>query len=196
MNRFHLALTDAESILLSRLELSYDDPSIASDKRAKAFEANKRYVVLLMESLLDRDAIPSHRWAFWNSPDYQFDSRSKRSRREVFEGNHKADYHLYEHPHFLKYLRYFLFGPRVPVDLVNEFEDDCSERGLRFDSLTSGDIFPLREVSRQIVRKAVKNYGCLKNNITEELFKIYLELGIEASTAMFVYKQVNKLQLS
>lgn len=65
----------------------------------------------LMHSLLGRGAIPEIRMRFFTDPEFNIRGRGK-SRAQMFEANGTHGAAIYRHGNFLKYLRYFLYGPR------------------------------------------------------------------------------------
>src|SRR5260370_25677021 len=76
----------------------------------------------LMASLIKRNAIPNHRVQYFTNPDYHFGS-TKGAYKDVFERNGTKGREIFEHPHFLKFLRYFLFGASLPEDAIREFAE-------------------------------------------------------------------------
>jgi len=56
--------------------------------------------------LLERNAIPEHRFKYFTDPDYR-KGRIKGSRRDLFRRNRNSDEEILRHPHFLEHARYF-----------------------------------------------------------------------------------------
>lgn len=74
-----------------------------------------RRMVPLMRSLAAKGAIPEARARYFLDAD--FNPGDTRSRRDVFVGNGcRTDKEIFGHPHFLKYLRYFVEGPGLPAE--------------------------------------------------------------------------------
>ena len=98
MEKYHIELTDKESILVDEIDFeSYTHES---------YLANKQPILALLESLTGRDAIPEQRLKYWNDPDY-CTTPGKASHKGVFEGNGCTGDDIYTHPHFPQVSRLF-----------------------------------------------------------------------------------------
>lgn len=139
MEKYHIGLTSAEQAILATIDLRASHQN--HDEGHASFKANKEPILALLKSLSDRSAIPQERLNYWNDPEYK-QGRMKASRKEVFERNgcHGAD--IYMHPHFIPYLRYFLFGAELPDAVITAFEEKVGNP----QWVTSGDIVPIGRV--------------------------------------------------
>ncbi|MDP3072299.1 MAG: hypothetical protein Q8N18_18555 [Opitutaceae bacterium] len=128
----------------------------------------------LTKSLLDRKAIPEPRIRYFFDP--EFNLGKNYSRKDQFERRGNQGDAIYTHPHFLKYLRYFLFGPDLPPTAIGAFAQRVTESG----GFVSDSDYP---DLNQIVRQAIKTYGLDPAAAAEEFFKLALECGLDPSTA-------------
>lgn len=138
----------------------------------------------LSRSLLKRKAIPAIRWNYFTDP--ELNTRGyRKSRKEVFEENGARGDEILRHPHFHKYLRYFVLGPEIPSTAINEF----AELAKQCAPITSGDT---REFC-SLAKKQVKNLGLNPKNVAEEYFKLGLELELGEDIAYAVRRDVMQM---
>lgn len=163
-----VALTPEEQALFDRIDF---DLSGEYDSRIASLVA----AADLAESLLRRGAIPEVRRRYLTDPDLNVGGRGK-SRITVFEGNGRHGREILEHPHFLKYLRYFLFGPDLPKSTIERFRniliDDAGTSGMMLDQLCRSARAEARLLGR-----------C---DAGEEFFKLALECGVDEGVARSV----------
>jgi len=88
------------------------------------------------------------------------------------------------HPHFLLYLKYFLFGPDLPHETMDRFRQAVADCG----NITSGDIGPLCELARSLARQ--QRAG---RDLADEFFKLALECGLDPSDAREVRDSVKRI---
>jgi len=135
----------------------------------------------LAESLLRRHAIPDIRWRYFTDPELNVGGHGK-SRRCVFEENGCKGRAILRHPHFLKYLRYFIFGPDLPRETVERFRQVVVD-----DAGTSGEVLgQLRSVARAEARRL----GHPRVDLREEFLKLALECGLDDFVALSVRSAV------
>jgi hypothetical protein len=175
IEKYHLQLTDDEVATLMQIDLHDDFPS-GIDGHA-VYLANRKPILKLMQSLLERDAIPRRRLAFWRDADLK-PGQTKGSRMQMFEKNGNVGDEVYTHPGFKQYLRYFLFGAHLPADAIAEFEDKVGNR----EWFGGSDIIPLMKKTREIVRK----YGL--QGEADEFLKLALDAGLNNYNALSVRK--------
>jgi len=140
-------------------------------------------VLHLLKSLVDREAIPEARLRYWSEPEYQI-GRVKGSRKGLFERNGRQGQEIYTHPHFLEYLRYFLFGAQLPEQAIAELEEIVGNA----EWVTSGDVTKITKGTRRIVRE----HGLQGEH--EEFYRLALDMGLSQSfarTVLAAAKQVN-----
>lgn len=175
---FKLALTEEEEALLPRVTLdalAVPGPDAVRENGERAAE--------LTAMLLERKAIPEHRVRYFTDPDYYIGGRGS-SRKQLFERNTSGPAML-RHPHFLDYLRYFIYGPNLPQGVMESFRDSVEACGY----VTSGDIAPLAKEARTLTR----NHGLDSYTAAEEFFKLALELDLSPSQARPIRDSVKKI---
>jgi hypothetical protein len=176
---FAIALSSDEQSLLSQINIDPRTLKAASDSRK-----NGEAVCLLMRALLHRNAIPSHRRNWFTQADCNPAGRCK-SRQQVFEGNGTAGDDIFRHPHFLPYLKYFLFGPDLAHETIDRFRQAVADCG----NTTSGDIGPLCGLARNLARQ--QRAG---RDLAEEFFKLALECGQDPFDAREVSDSVKRIR--
>jgi hypothetical protein len=174
---YAIELTDEETVLLSDIEL---------DAMQLDYEKLKRqepHVLGLLKSLLDRGAIPQTRLRYWSDPNFQ-NGRVKASHKGLFERNGTVGQEIYTHPHFLDYLRYFLFGAQLPERVIAEFGVVVGNPNW----VTSGDVTNITKGTRRIVRE----YGLQTEH--EEFYRLALDMGLSLSFAQSVRDAVKRVK--
>lgn len=182
MEKFHIALTENEKALVGNIDFE--------SFTHESYIANQEPVLSLLKSLSDRNAIPEQRLKYWNDPEYNIGGYKNTSKKGTFERNGKKGGELYTHPPFLKYLRYFLYGADLPDQLIKQFRIGCKEGHVNFDYVTSGDIEPICKSARKVARIAIRDYKLEKRHITEELYKLCLDMELDNRYARMVRNDV------
>jgi hypothetical protein len=122
----------------------------------------------LAESLFKRNAIPEVRVAYFMDPSMNVGGHGK-LRQEVFEKNGTSGRDILRHPHFMDYLRYFIYGPDLPASTIRGFfqiiEDDVGTSGMVLDQI------------RAYVRKEVRDKQLNPGHAADEFFKLAHEIG-------------------
>ncbi|MEH6435081.1 hypothetical protein [Massilia sp. DD77] len=136
-----IELTERESELLSEIAFRYTSHD--------ELRASLTPMAALTASLLERGAIPEVRLLYFTDPERNPGGRGK-SRQQIFERNGTSEAEISAHPHFLKYLKYFIYGPDLPLSIVAKFKETMSFSGY----LTAGDINDLVPAARAAVRSA------------------------------------------
>jgi hypothetical protein len=186
MNKFHIELTTEEQELVSRIDLRSNHGR--HDEGHAAFLANQAPILALLDSLDGRDAIPAQRLSYWTDPAYNVTGRVRTSHKGLFERNNCTGDEIYTHPHFLKYLRFFLHGAELPANIIAEFEAEVGEP--RWVSLS--DAIPLGKVAREITKR--HGLSLTPHSAAEEFFKLCLDLGLSVNLADAVSRAVRKLK--
>lgn len=184
MGKYHIELTDEEQELVDAITLRMPLFGENQSDSHSIYLANKRPIVALLKSLNKRGAIPEVRLKYWDDPDYNTDHRFKVSNKGLFERNGCMGQDIYTDPHFLPYLRYFLFGAELPDSVIVEFEKKVGNPNW----LTSGDILPIGKFARKLVRQ----HDLDRRRAPEEFFKLCLDMGITLSYAESVMDSVKK----
>ena len=182
MDKHYIQLTDREAELLENIDLRVKHKS--HDEAHAAYKANREPILALLRSLSERDAVPQERLRYWLDPAYNT-SRLKASHKGVFERNGRRGKEIYTHPHFVPYLRYFLFGADLPDVVIAQFETAVGNPAW----VSSGDIVPMGKHAKDLVRE----YRLDRRVAAEEFFKLCLDLGLGVYTAASVRCAVMQL---
>ncbi len=94
---------------------------------------------------------------------------------------------IFRRPHFVKYLRYFVYGPDLPKPVIEAFQQKVIDCGTPF---TSGDSITLRDFARHLTR----SHGLAAGDAAEEFYKLALDCGLDAGDARSVRDVVKKLR--
>jgi hypothetical protein len=168
-----IELNDREIELLNRISFDSDNQ--------QEIRASIMPMVALSELLLQRNAIPSVRLSYFSDPERNPGGKGK-SRKQIFESNGTYGKQIFAHPNFMKHLRYYVFGPNLPDDIIQLFKETAELSSY----LTDGDIDDLLPNARSIVRK----YRLNPYEASEEFFKLALECGASPSSADKARKSV------
>lgn len=168
-------LTTEEEILLS---------TIVFHPRKLDFEAtqaNGERAKRLMLSLLEHNAIPEARKAYFTDPEYNL-ARGKFSKLGGFKRNGCSLDEILKHPNFLKYLLYFVYGSQLPEAVKADFLNSTRETG--------GNERDLSVLAKQQVRRFDLN----PKEIAEEFYKLGLDCGLAQYQAKTIRNAVFNLK--
>lgn len=179
-----IELNENEKDLVSRIDF---DPSGRSQNR-DSWQLAADAMAELMRSLLQRNAIPEPRKKYFTDPTYNVGGHGL-SRLQVFEKNGTRGDAIFQHGNFVKYLRYFLFGPDLPTDAIESFQRKVADCGEPF---TSGDSLTVADFARQLTRAHRLNPG----QAAEEFYKLALDCGLDADDARTIRDTVQKVRAS
>jgi hypothetical protein len=177
-DQFAITLEPTETAILASIEFD------AHKIRHETAQTNGSAVVELMRLLVKRRAIPEARARYWADPDYQ-NGRTKASHKVVFQRSGNTGDEIYKHPHFLAFLRYFLYGADLPSKVIAALKAKVGNP----DWLTSSDIVPLTDFARTLARQ-----NGLDHEASEEFFKLALDLGLPIDTAGAIRRSVMKIR--
>ena len=152
-----LELTDEERQLLRSIDFA--EPSNTSCEAARK----------LCLALVRRNAVPKVRQNWVSEARYNVGGRGK-SVLEVFVSNGTDGEEIFAHGDFLKYLRYWIFGPDLPPSFVDGF---CA--CVNDDRGTSGN---MRKGLMSYVRQATRVHALRAEDVREEVYKLSLECGL------------------
>lgn len=155
-----ISLTAEEQALLERLP--NDAPS-----DHEGWVRAQPVMTELAQRLLERHAIPEARLRYFTDPDCNSGGRGN-SRKDLFERNLREGDDILTHPHFLKYLLYFLYGPDLPSEVITQFKEAAYE-----NRLSGSEVLDLAPSARAAVRR----YGMNPVDASEEFFKLAVECG-------------------
>lgn len=179
MDKYRIALTQAEEALVSKIDLRLSHRN--SDEAQAAYNANAEPILALLASLSERDGVPPQRIRYWNDVEYN-PGRIRSSRKGAFERNNCLGEDIYTHPHFIKHLRYILLGADLPDALIIDFEKQAGNP----EWVSYSDAIPLGKYARKLVRQ----YGLEAHQASEEFFKLCLDMGLSLSVALSIMKTV------
>jgi hypothetical protein len=183
VENYHIKLTEAETTILAKIDLR-DDHRGHTDGHL-VYQTNAEPILALLESLSERSAIPKERLKYWTEQRYN-PGRIKASRKELFERNGCRGTEIYTHPHFVRYLRYFLFGAELPDNVVTSFEAKVGNP----QWVTSSDIVPIGKCARDLTRRHNLN----RAHAPEEFFKLCIDMGLGLHVAESVMRAVNQVR--
>lgn len=179
-----IELNEKERDLASRIDFNPAGGSYNRDSWQPIADA----MADLMQSLLQRDTIPDHRKRFFTDPEYNIGGHGL-SRLQVFEKNGTRGDAIFRHGNFVKYLRYFLFGPDLPKSLIEAFQRKVADCGTPF---TSGDALIVAHFARNLTR----SHGLTGPEVAEEFYKLALDCGLDANDARTIRNCVQKVKAS
>ena len=176
-----IELTAKEQALAWKVDFEFSKPQ-ANEPWQPVGEAMQE----LMASLLERNAIPLPRRKFFTDPEY-FIGGHGRSHLQVFEKNGTRGDAIFRHPNFVKYLRYFLYGPDLPKAVIDDFQRKVIDCGKPF---TSGDGNTVAEFARQLTR----THRLEPHTAAEEFYKLSLDSDLDAGDARSVRDSVKTVR--
>ena len=159
-------LTEAEQKLVERIDFTLNTltPNFHDVLQQSCAAAGP-----LTKSLLKRRAIPDVRLAHFTAPDRNVGRNY--SHQEQFERNGTHGDDIFEHGHFLPYLRYFIYGPDLPAATIAGFcaiaNDGLLTTGMQLDRL------------RAFVRAEVRKRGLDPHDAAEEFYKLAFECEMD-----------------
>ncbi|MBD2703419.1 tetratricopeptide repeat protein [Spirosoma sp. BT702] len=168
MNKIELTAEEVKwAKALGSFEISLDE-----DYELRIAKLNT--AALLARSLLNRKAIPETRLNYFTKPEYNL-SNTRRSHEAIFESNGTKGEEIFSHPHFLPYLRYFIYGAALPSSLKADLA------ALKMDHSYDDDFV---EYAVPIIKKYCKDInGGVRNSFAEEVFKVCLDLNLQMAYA-------------
>lgn len=173
--------TKAERELANLIDFSQLGPGgHAREARLRSCKAASKLTPLLLE----RGAIPPIRWAYFTDAEYNIGSKS--SRREVFEKNGTIGEAIYRDGNFLKHLRYFLYGPDLPKDTVNDFGKKVAE----CEPVTSGDL----DEFKGFAMDSTRSHHLERTAAAQAFYQLALEHGLAESDARYIRDGVMKIR--
>lgn len=170
-----IELTDGETALYALVSEAERQSLVNHDfRRARqAGEASKK----LFGSLQRRKAIPEARLRYFADRRYSA-SDTRSSRRDRFLRNAHTEDQMYTHPHFWKYLLYFVNGPDLPSEVVVNFAEIAKDKMRDYDALSS--------FARQASRRLTGDH----TTKADEFFKLALDCDCPLNEAMQVRQAV------
>lgn len=174
---FTINIDEQDSELLAEVILDPAQVSNGEETRKNGSSAAR-----LFNSLKSKGLIPEVRLRVFADDNYA--SGRGPSPRSSFHKNGHSDDTMLEHPHFLKYLKYFIYGPLLPTVVIAEIQNKLNELG----PITSSDHITLR----RFIRKITRDHKLQKTD-AEEVFRLILELEDDLYLASELRKEVIKV---
>ena len=178
---------DSLDIELSDTELDYFNAIHFDWKSHDDLRASLKPMYELTCSLLERKAIPEARLRYFTEPEFNPGGRGK-SREQVFEKNGTSGDAILNHPHFLKHLEYFLFGPKLPPSIVRKFREAVELA----DHLSGHDVYDLIPEAKSTVQARKLD----PKDASEEFYKLAIECGAMPSSANSLRTSVRAMKVN
>jgi hypothetical protein len=140
---------------------------------------NGERAAALANSLMKRKAIPEERLRYFTDPEYN-PGRGKESRFTYFRNNAGSTDKVFRHPHFLPYLRYFIYGADLPAELKQEFLKKAEDYWIK-----SGE---LAKFAQQLVRK----YNLERPPLNYRLKEVFYQLALDCSCTEGIARSVRE----
>ena len=175
-----ISLTPSERKLLTKIEFNTKDSHNLEVLRASCAAASP-----LTKSLIARKVLPKIRVKFFT--DTELNIGTQKSRQQVFESKGTVGEAIFIHGHFLKYLYYFIYGPNLPKQVIEEF---CKIAYI-YEYVSGEEIDALRKLAR----KSTRQYHIPSKDAAVEFFKLALECDIDIDTALLIRKDVLAIKL-
>lgn len=182
-SHFTIELTAPEKEMLA--SLSFDPLSFKGDHAA--FLRNADLAHQLTTLLIKRRGIPEHRVRYFTDCEYNPGGRGK-SRQDSFVKHGNDHDGMLRHPHFLKFLRYFIHGADLPNVIIRQYSDAVKGCGM----VTSSDVPELGAKARNMAR-VNRLEG---SSAGDEFFKLSLDLGLSAGQSARIRESVKQLRQS
>jgi hypothetical protein len=154
---------------------------IPSEHNPEAEERRGEAACQLTKLLLARQAIPSSRLRYFCDPECNIGSGSRLG-NFVCSGDA-----VLKHRHYLPFLRYFLHGPNLPGDVIEQFKQTLADCG----QVTSGDIAILANCAKHLVHR----YYLKPRESAEEFHKLALECELTSFEARSIRDSIRKMHL-
>jgi hypothetical protein len=158
-----IQLTSEEADLRKQMEAELSGPGIYSGRAAHS----------LWQSLHERGVIPEVRVRDFTEP---FPGGHEKSHRDLFEKNGCLGDAIFEHPHFVSYLCYFMDGPALPAKTIAGFRKILIE-----DSGTSGMVM---DQLCKFVRSETRRLGLERDVAREEFWRLAQEAEYSHANAV------------
>jgi hypothetical protein len=134
---------------------------------------------------MNRKAIPERRRLYFFDAEYN-PGNAKASRADLFLRNAKTSEAMFRHPHFLPYLRYFVYGADLPSDLKAAFFEKAQDHWVEPNQLV--------QLARSLVRtfnvpRYPQNY-----RLPDTFYQLALDCGCQEGVALVVRRAIMKVK--
>lgn len=167
-------------------QLLYDQVNRAPLEKSKFREPYRGdQAFTLLKMLLARKAIPELRIRYFTDP--SFNIGTKKSRKQIFEVNGTKGDEIFKHPHFLPFLIYFISGPNLPKEIIDNFNKLVAAEPY----ISGSDL----QAIQQFVRNATRQHDLIPREACEEFYKLALECGLGVDHSRFVRETVRSMKI-
>lgn len=135
----------------------------------------------LFQLLMQRHAIPEQRLRYFADKNYN-PSNTRASKRELFLRNAHTNDAMYEHPHFWKYLLYFINGAELPRAIIETFAEIAANEMRDYDALS------------KFSRKATRSVAGDSGSKADEFYKLALDCECGLSEALGIRRAVMQVK--
>jgi hypothetical protein len=165
---------------MNQVELNQNESQLLSILGAFEIDLNEVYEVrikklntcsLLTQSLLERNAIPKVRLKYFANPEYNLGNKRK-SKKQIFESRGIFGVDIFSQGTFLKYLKYFILGADLPIDLKSKMAELKNNNS--YDSDFVEEAIPMIKL---FYKQNIERMD--KDTFVEEVYKHSLDLDIE-----------------
>jgi hypothetical protein len=170
-----IELTDSETALYVQVSEA-DRRSLVDHDFNRARQAGQA-AKELFRSLQRRHSIPEKRLRYFADREYSA-SDTRTSRRERFLRNAHTEDAMYEHPHFWKYVLYFINGADLPSAIVDRFAELARDSMRDYNTLSS--------FARRASRQLPGDHGTK----ADEFFKLAIDCDCPLTEAIGVRRAV------
>jgi len=125
----------------------------------------------LTEILLNRNAISENRIKYFIDKNYQT-GKTKKSRLEVFKSKGLNEDEIFQHPHFRKYLLFFINGANI-LEVIEEKATDIFKNRIYHDDAIQELFVFIKNM------KYIPTNNAERNEFAEEIFKLTVDLNCE-----------------
>lgn len=170
-----IELADSETALYAEVSEAERRSLVDHDvnRARQAGQAAKQ----LFRSLQRREAIPETRLRYFADREYSA-SDTRTSRRERFLRNAHTEDAMYEHPHFWRYVLYFVNGADLPSAVVERFVGLARDSMREYNTLSSF----AKQASRQLPGD--------RGTKADEFFKLAIDCDCPLNEAIGVRRAV------
>lgn len=174
-----IELTDSETALYAHVSEAERLLGVDHDyQRARLAGVASRE---LFQSLMERHTIPERRLRYFADKAYN-PSNTRASKRELFLRNAHTNDAMYEHPHFWKYLLYFINGADLPRPIIEQFSEIAADEMRDHDALS------------KFSRKATRGLAGDSGSKAEEFYKLALDCDCGLPEALGIRRAVMQVK--
>jgi len=172
-----IGLNDDEKELFKRVQDSYSNKNERFDGKAMSG---------LFRLLDKRNAIPEIRIEIFERSELA--EFGKKSILDNFNSNGRSNEEVIEHPHFYPYLEYFINGPSLPENIIEEFVRMSNQNVFVESPELTDDIL-------KFVRSCIKKYRLEKNKAKSDFFRLAIETRYSINDSKHIREAVTSVKV-